>query len=143
MSPEQRRRHADRDWFGIGCSGLCMVHCAAPLLIVAFGGSLAGSALFGGEWFHLALLVLVPAIACWSFLPSLRVHRRRLPLALAAAGVALLLAAVTTPGASEAGLSIAGGALMITAHALNRRHLLAFAALETVEDVKDVSAESS
>jgi len=95
------------------------------MLFVAFGGSLADTALFGEEWVHLLLLVLVPGIAVWSLVPSLARHGRKLPLALAFAGVPLLALAVVVGGAAEAPLSIAGGLAMITAHTLNRRFLRA------------------
>jgi hypothetical protein len=116
---------ARRDWLGIACSGLCVIHCAAPLLLAFFGSSLAAFALFGAEWLHVLLVLLVPAIALWSLLPSLRRHGRRAPVVLAAAGVPLLVAAVILGHALEAPLSIAGGLVMISAHALNRHYLLA------------------
>mgnify|MGYP006288009899 FL=1 len=115
---------ARRDWLGIGCSGLCVVHCAAPLLLALSGSSLAGIALFAEEWLHGLLVLLVPAIALWSLLPARQRHRRQLPLALAAAGVSLLVVAVRLGHGLEAPLSIAGGLVMIVAHAINRRYLL-------------------
>lgn len=113
-----------RDWFGIGCSGLCIVHCAAPLLLAFFGSSLAGLAVFGGERLHYLLVPLVPAIALWSLLPSLKLHGRRSPLVLAGVGCPLLVAAIVLGHEFEAPLSIVGGLFMLVAHGLNRHWLV-------------------
>jgi hypothetical protein len=125
MSAELPAVAGQRDWFGIGCSALCVIHCAAPLVLAVSGGSLAGIALLGGEWLHLPLLLLVPAIAVWSLLPAHRRHGRRAPVLLALLGVPLLFLAVVLGGAAEPALSITGGLVMIAAHALNRHYLLA------------------
>lgn len=111
---------ARRDWLGIACSGLCVVHCLAPLLLALAGSSLAGLALFRDESLHRALLVLVPVVALWSLAPSLRVHHRREPFAVAGLGFSLLLGAALLGEAVEKPLSIAGGLVMIAAHVRNR-----------------------
>ena len=110
---------AHRDRIGMVCSGLCLVHCLAPVLLTLFGSSLTGLALFGNENLHLLLLVAVAAVAAWSLLPAYRVHRRWLPSLLALPGVSLLLSAVLLGGAAEVSLTVAGGMLMVVAHAVN------------------------
>ncbi|MHA7815138.1 MAG: MerC domain-containing protein [Pseudohaliea sp.] len=136
MSGELPVAPSRRDWLGIGCSGLCIIHCAAPLLLAFFGSSLAGLALFGEEWLHYLLLLLVPAIALWSLLPSRRVHGRIEPLVLAGVGLPLLVSAVVLGHELEAPLSIAGGLFMLVAHALNRHWLRsAPAATRTAQEV--------
>lgn len=124
MSTEARLPSARRDWLGIACSGLCVIHCLTPLLLALAGSSLAGLALFRDETLHRMLLVLVPFVALWSLGPSLRLHHRRLPLVLASLGVMLLAGALLFGEAAEKPLSIAGGLLMIAAHAYNRSLLL-------------------
>ena len=136
VSAELPVARSRRDWFGIGCSGLCIIHCAAPLVLAFFGSSLAGLALFGEEWLHYLLLALVPAIALWSLLPSLRLHGRKSPLLLACVGFPLLVAAVVFGHELEAPLSIAGGVFMLVAHLLNRHWLLgASATTAAVQEV--------
>jgi hypothetical protein len=120
VSPESAVPPARRDWLGIACSGLCVLHCLAPLLLTLAGTSLAGLALFRDESLHRVLLVLVPAVAIWSLAPSLRVHHRRGPFALAGLGVTLLLGAAMLGEVVEKPLSIAGGLFMIAAHVHNR-----------------------
>lgn len=118
-----------RDWLGVGCSALCVLHCGTPLLFAVFGGSVAGVALFNGEWVHSMLLVVVPGIALWSLLPSFRRHGKRTPLLLAGVGMPLLAVAMVFGGNTEAVLSIAGALVMMAAHAMNRRLLVAVAAV--------------
>lgn len=106
------------------CSGVCVVQCAAPLLLAFFGGSLAGVTFLGNEDFHLLLLAVVPAIAVWSLVPGYRRHLRRRPLAFAVIGILLLFLGVIIAGSAEVPLTIAGGLLMIVAHAINRQGVL-------------------
>lgn len=113
-------RKAVGDWFGMACSGLCVIHCLAPLLLALAGSSLAGLTLFRDETLHRVLVVLVPVVALWSLGPSLRVHHRRAPAALAVLGVAMLVAAMLLGKAFETPLSIGGGLVMIAAHVHNR-----------------------
>ena len=123
MSTEPPTPANRRDWLGIVFSSLCVVHCLAPLVLALTGGSIAGLALFEDEWVHKALLVLVPAIALWSLLPSFSHHRQPLPLILAAIGIPLLFLAVAMGEAAETPLTVAGGLTVVVAHALNWRWL--------------------
>jgi hypothetical protein len=79
--------------------------------------------LFGEEWLHSVLLVLVAVVALWSLLPAFLSHRHRAPLVLAAIGVPLLLMGVMYGGAAEAPLTITGGFVLMLAHGLNWRCL--------------------
>jgi hypothetical protein len=120
MSAEEASASARRDWLGMACSGVCVIHCAAPLLLTLAGSSLASLALFRDETLHWGLLILVPLIAVWSLAPSLRLHQCRAPLLLAGLGVSLLCCAATLGETAEKSLSIVGGLLVIVAHAHNR-----------------------
>lgn len=120
MSAEEALASGRRDWLGIACSGACVVHCSAPLLLALTGSSLAGLAIFRDETLHRALLILVPLVALWSLGPSLRAHHRSTPLALAGLGVTLLAGAVLLGEDLEKPFSIVGGLFMIVAHAHNR-----------------------
>lgn len=125
MTPDAFIPPERRDAFGMFCSGVCVVQCAAPLLLAFFGGSLAGVAFPDNEDFHLLLLAVVPGIAVWSLVPGYRRHLRRRPLAFAVLGILLLFLGVIIAGSAEVPLTIAGGLLMIVAHAMNRQGVLA------------------
>lgn len=136
MNAEAALPRGRRDWLGIVCSGLCVVHCLAPLLLALAGSSLAGLAVFRDESLHRALLVLVPLVAFWSLGPSWRVHHRHEPAAVAGLGLTLLLGAALLGEAVEKPLSVAAGLLMIAAHLHNRallRRSLQEDALQTAQ----------
>lgn len=111
------------DRLGITLSTLCLLHCVAiPLAGIVVPAFALGR--LGGEWVHtLFALVLLP-IAAAAFVPGFRRHRNWQVLLLATAGLALLVAG----SGVEIGLdedaatlvTVAGGALLILAHALNR-----------------------
>ena len=110
------------DRLGIVLSGLCALHCLATLLLVAVlglgGGVLLDPALHRAG---LALAILVGAVALGF---GLLRHGRREPLAIGAAGLALMaLALLTGHSPAEAALTIAGVALVALAHWKNVRHL--------------------
>ncbi|MEM0953412.1 MAG: MerC domain-containing protein [Pseudomonadota bacterium] len=123
MNSELPDADSRRDWLGIACSSLCVLHCVAPVVLAVTGSSLAGLAIFGGEWLHYVLLVLVPAIALWSLLPSFLHHRRWPPLLLAGVGIPLLLLTLVMDESAEVPLSVTGGLLLIAAHGVNWRLL--------------------
>ncbi|MFN3990300.1 MAG: MerC domain-containing protein [Erythrobacter sp.] len=108
------------DHVGIALAGLCAVHCLATLLIVSALG--LGSHFLLAESIHrtglaLALIVAVGAIG-WGFLR----HRLMAPLVVAAAGIALMAAAlVGQHGAGELFLTLAGVGLVSLGHILNLR----------------------
>ena len=113
------------DGFGVLLSGLCAVHCVLGLVLVTVLGLGAG---VGGEaWLSprihetgLALAVVVGALTLG--LGALR-HGRTGPLAVGAAGLALMSLALGVPhGPAEAALTIAGVALVAFAHMRNLRH---------------------
>jgi len=117
---KQMRNRFDR--LGIVLSGLCAVHCLVTLLLVAglgfSGGILLDPAL---HRVGLALAIVVGAVALGFGLVR---HGKRGPLAIGAVGLALMtLALVTGHSPAEAGLTIAGVALVALAHWRNVKHL--------------------
>lgn len=108
------------DRVGVLLSGLCAVHCLASLLLVSFLG-LGGEVLLSPaiHRFGLALAVLVGAVTIGI---GVRRHGQRGPLLIGSAGIALMASAVIVRhGAVEAFLTIAGVALVATAHIRNLR----------------------
>jgi len=115
---------AKRDLLGATCSGLCLLQCLTPVLLLLVGYRVAWLSTVG-EQLHLAFLFLVPAIALWSFLPGFRCHRSRRPLLFMSVALPLLVSAVVIGGSIEIPLTVLGGLLMITAHIDNRRRVVA------------------
>jgi hypothetical protein len=109
------------DGAGILLSGLCAVHCLLGIVLVSVLG-LGGEALFSPSIHRtgLALAVLVGVVTLG--LGALR-HGQFAPMAIGGCGIALMAAGLVVPhGPFEALLTIAGVALVATAHIWNLRH---------------------
>ena len=108
------------DQVGIGLAGLCVVHCLATLVVVSALG-LGGHFLLDQNIHRigLALALVVAAVAIgWGMLR----HRRPLPFAVAAVGLALMTWALVVPhGMNEFTLTLAGVVVVSVAHVLNLR----------------------
>lgn len=116
------RQRIGLDRLAIGLSGLCLLHCIGTLLFVATMAS-AGSILLAPE-FHEIGLALALAIGTVALGHGILVHRRPLPLAIGAVGLALMATALTLDhGAGEALCTIVGVVLVAAGHHLNRRAL--------------------
>ncbi|MES1198602.1 MAG: MerC domain-containing protein [Pseudomonadota bacterium] len=112
------------DTAAVGLSGICIAHCLLlPVIAVLlpFLGAFSRA-----EWVHWVFVGVAAPIAVIAIGPLLLETPRAwgLPLA-AAAGVGLLLAgALNFPSSAwGTGLTVAGGALLATAHLLNQRRL--------------------
>lgn len=111
------------DHLGLGLAGLCALHCLATLLVIsALGlGGLGGHFLLD-ENIHRIGLGLALAIGGLAIGWGLLRHQRKLPFAVAMAGLALMAAALMVPhGTSEFVLTLIGVALVSAAHLLNLR----------------------
>jgi hypothetical protein len=113
------RQRLDR--MGIVLSGLCAVHCLLGLVLVSLLG-LGGEALLDPSIHRIGLSLAVAVGALTLGLGALR-HGQLAPLAIGAGGLALMTAGLLVQhGPAEALLTIAGVALVATAHILNLRH---------------------
>lgn len=111
------------DRLGIAMSIVCLVHC----LVLPFAVALLP--LFAVEWmqagaFHGAMALALMPVALFAIVPGLRVHRRLSVAGAMAAGLSLLsTAAFAGQGwiarEWEVGLTLAGGAILVAAHAVN------------------------
>ncbi len=109
------------DRVGILLSGLCAVHCLLGIVLVSLLG-LGGEALLSPSIHRvgLALAVLVGLITLG--LGVLR-HGKLAPLVIGGCGIALMSAGILAQhGPLEALLTVAGVALVATAHIRNLRH---------------------
>lgn len=108
------------DRVGMLLSGLCMVHCLAGLVLVSVLG-LGGEALLNPAIHRIGLALAVGVGIVTLGMGVLR-HGQRGPLLIGAAGITLMATAVVIQhGPREAFLTIAGVALVATAHIRNLR----------------------
>ena len=109
------------DRIGILLSGMCAVHCLLGIVLVSVLG-LGGEALLSPSIhrYGLALAVLVGLVTLG--LGVLR-HGKLAPLVIGGCGIALMTAGILVQhGPIEAVVTIAGVALVATAHIRNLRH---------------------
>lgn len=110
------------NWDAVGVVGslVCLVHCLLlPLAVVG----LPWLVLLEGEWLHRGLAVALAAPAVLAFILGWQLHRKWLPGAIMAGGLAALnCAAFAAPENWETGLTVLGGVFLIAAHGLNSRH---------------------
>jgi hypothetical protein len=108
------------DHLGIGLAGLCAVHCLLTLVVISALG-LGGHFLLDENIHRIGLLLAILVAALTVGWTALR-HRRTLPLAVAAGGLALMGGAMLTPhGVSELVLTLGGVTLVAAAHLINLR----------------------
>jgi hypothetical protein len=133
------RRRYDRpvvagqaDRFGIAASSLCAVHCGLGAVLV--GVTATGGFLFE-EPVELALVGVAVVLAILAVAAGWRRHRRAAPLWIAGAGILVLAVARlgVEGGSAEVALSVAGAAVLVSAHVVNLR-LLARAAACSARD---------
>jgi hypothetical protein len=117
----QYKRWWDR--LGITMSVVCLVHCLAlPFAIAAL--PLVAAQWLQASGFHVAMAIALLPIALLAVLPGLRMHGRRSVAAAMAAGLSLLSTAAFADEAVLAhewavALTVAGGAILVAAHAVN------------------------
>ena len=112
-----------KDLIAAALSGLCIVHCLAPPLLLALGSSGLLLGVFGSEWFHYLMIMPIAALLVWSLPGGWCVHRSKAPFMLGLSGFLLLLAALMAPHEAETVLSVCGGILLVSAHLYNRQLL--------------------
>ena len=111
------------DRLGIGMSVVCLVHC----MVLPF--AIAALPLVAAQWlqtaiFHGVMAMALMFVAFFAIVPGLRVHGRFSVAAAMAAGLSLLSTAAFAGERLlsrewEIGLTLAGGAILVTAHAVN------------------------
>jgi uncharacterized membrane protein YfcA len=111
------------DRLGALTSALCIVHCLLTPVLLSLSSVLA-HVLPGEEPIHRALSLLVALFGAAALLSGFRRHRRTRVLTLMLAGLALIAGAAwfgdrLPTHAAEVLVTLAGSALMISAHRLN------------------------
>jgi hypothetical protein len=109
------------DRVGVLLSGLCAVHCLLSIVLVSVLG-LGGQALLAPAIHEVGLMLAILVGAMTLGVGVLR-HGKPGPLVIGGAGLTLMALALTVEhGLPEALLTIAGVALVATAHIQNLRH---------------------
>jgi hypothetical protein len=109
------------DGAGIMLSGLCAVHCVLTIVLVSVLG-IGGGVLLRPEIHEVGLALAICVGAVTLGIGVLR-HGQTGPLLLGGCGLALMATALAVDhGLREALLTIAGVALLATAHIRNLRH---------------------
>lgn len=108
------------DYGGVGTSMLCIAHCITMPLLAGIAPVLAAAE----RPTHLGLTSVLFLIGLLAFVPARRAHGRMWPALTALLGFAMLVGAVLLSAGpwseiGETGLTVAGGALLITAHLTN------------------------
>src|ERR1700742_2260864 len=108
------------DLIGIGLSGVCMVHCLVFPLLVSFAPAILRK-LPGDDVTHRTLAIGIALAGGLAFHSGYKLHRKRWILALFLLGIVLISAATAVgeprlPAYGEAGITVCGSLLLITAH---------------------------
>ena len=113
------------DKAAISLSGLCLVHCLALPLLVAFY-PVAFVLALSEEFFHWAMVMMAIPISTTSLFVGCQKHEKRQVLLVGGVGLALLLAPFAVPHEViseqiEVVITVLGSLLLATAHIMNFR----------------------
>ena len=113
------------DKAAISLSGLCLVHCLALPLLVAFY-PVAFLLALSEEFFHWAMVMMAVPISTASLFIGCQKHERRQVLLLGGAALVLLTAPFAAPLEAiteqmEVSVTVLGALLLATAHIVNFR----------------------
>jgi len=111
------------DFVGIGLSLLCLVHCLAFPVLIAFAPAILRG-LPGDDVTHRSLAVAIGFVGFLAFRSGYKVHRKRWVLAAFATGlllvsIAAVLGEAVLTGYGEAAVTVCGGFVLVTAHLVN------------------------
>ena len=112
------------DYLGAGVSAACVLHCLlVPAAVLTL--PVLGVAALDTELVHRILAAVIVPVAVLAAVPGVRRHGRRAVFSWMAAGLALVLFAAFGGGDAlggwwEEGLTVAGGAMLVWGHWLNR-----------------------
>ena len=111
------------DILGIGLSVLCLIHCLAIPVFIAFAPVILKN-LPGDDATHRALAVVIAFVGFLAFRSGYKLHRRRWLLWLFSLGLLLISVAAALgeeilTGYGEAAITVVGGILLVTAHLFN------------------------
>lgn len=109
-----------KDFLGAALSGLCAIHCAASVLLVAGGGTGVFAFIIESEWIHTVFAALAVLFAVLSFPAAFRLHQQVAPTVMGTVGIVLLLAGLVANPTWEMPLTVIGAGMAAVAHLWNR-----------------------
>ena len=120
----EEHHRAVSDMVGIGLSLLCLIHCMALPVLIAFAPAILRG-LPGDDVTHRSLAVAIGFVGFLAFRSGYKVHRRRLVLAAFITGllmvsIAAVLGDQVLTEYGEAAITVCGGLVLVTAHLINR-----------------------
>jgi hypothetical protein len=112
------------DTWGACVSSLCLIHCLAMPLLLAFAPTLA-HVIPGDEFTHRLLAFLVMSAGVPSFWMGFRKHRKKLVLAIGLTGMGIILAALAigdrfSSHISEIAFTMLGSLMLTSGHLMNK-----------------------
>ena len=125
MAQDMNQQAPDRgrmlDRMAIGLSALCIVHCAATLILLATLAS--WGAAFADPAVHEIGLAIAVVLAALALGFGYARHRKRVPMLVGMIGLVLMgCSLMADHGLGEFSLSVSGLILVIFAHHRNMRH---------------------
>ena len=108
------------DRLAIGLSGLCVVHCVATTVLLAFLSAAGG--MLGAPWIHEFGLSLAMLLGAFALGRGIIEHGFMMPSAVGGLGLGVMGGALTMPhDGTEAAFTIVGVLILALGHDLNRR----------------------
>ncbi len=102
----------------MGLSGLCLVHCLATAILLAFLATAGG--FLGQPIIHEVGLVLAMVLGTTALGRGWLEHRFALPVIVGASGLSLMAVAIALPeGGNETIFTVAGVSVLALGHRLN------------------------
>lgn len=109
------------DALAISASTLCLIHCLALPVLIAFLPAIAEWVDLG-EAFHIVMLVVAVPLSGLTLFGGWRRHRIAFPVVAGAAGLSLLMLGLAFEGrGGGTALTVAGGLVLAVAHVANLR----------------------
>jgi hypothetical protein len=109
------------DGLAISASALCLLHCLALPVVIAFLPALS-TWLNGGELFHVLMLAVAIPLSGLTLITGWRRHGAVAPVVIGTLGLALLVAGLAFEGRTlGSALTVAGGLALALAHIRNLR----------------------
>lgn len=114
--------HQRLDSGGIVAAGVCLLHCALMPLVVLAAPAI-GLTVPDGEWLHLPLVLTAVLIGIYAMFAGVTRHHQKLPAAIAAGGVLLLLTSLAEDQVGEWSeyLASVGAIILAYGHIRNMR----------------------